>query len=171
MTDPPPNSQNDKSPGPKAPPLVDRLERGLVTLIFVAMLATGTAQIVNRYAIPLPISRTEMLLPNMFIVLVFLSLAMTFRYRENISVTLLPDSLRGTARRVYLILMWLVAIGFLLYLAYSAIKVAQFQIRIDAVTNVGLPAALLTASVTLGCVLSIIRIVQVEILPVWRGTR
>lgn len=171
MTDPPPSNQNDESPEPQAPPLVDRLERGLVTLIFIAMLATGTAQIVNRYAIPLPISRTEMLLPNMFIVLVFLSLAMTFRYRENINVSLLPDSLRGTVRRVYLIFVWLVAIGFLLYLGYSAIKVAQFQIRIDAVTNVGLPAALLTASVTLGCVLSIIRIVQVEILPAWRGTR
>ncbi len=171
MINPPLSSQNDESPGPKSPPLVDRLERGLVTLVFIGMLVTGTAQIVNRYAIPLPISRTEMLLPNMFIVLVFLSLAMTFRYRENINVNLVVDSLSGTVRRVYVILVWLLAIGFLIYLAYSAIKVAQFQIRIDAVTNVGLPAALLTASVPLGCFLSIIRIVQVEILPAWRGTR
>ncbi len=171
MIDPPPSSQNDKTPERQAPPLVDRVERGLVTLIFVAMLVTGTAQIVNRYAIPLPISRTEMLLPNMFIVLVFLSLAMTFRYRENINVSLVPDSLSGTVRRVYLVLVWLLAIAFLIYLAYSAVKVAQFQLRIDAVTNVGFPAALLTASVPLGCFLSIIRIVQVEILPAWRGTR
>lgn len=171
MTAPPPSSQIDQSPGPKAPPLLDRLERGVVTLIFAAMLVTGTAQIINRYAIPLSISRTEMLLPNMFIALVFLSLAMTFRYRENINVSLLPDSLSGPIRRAYLILVWLVTIGFLIYLAYSAIRVAQFQLRIDAVTNVGLPAALLTASVPLGCLLSIVRIVQVEILPAWRGAR
>jgi TRAP-type C4-dicarboxylate transport system permease small subunit len=171
MIDPPRGGQNDETSERQAPPLVDRLERGVVTLIFAAMLMIGTAQIVNRYAIPLPISRTEMLMPNMFIVLVFLSLAMTFRYRENINVSVLPDSLRGTVRRVYLVLIWLITSGLLLYLAYSAIKVAQFQIRIDAVTNVGLPAAWLTWSVTLGCVLSVVRIVQIEILPVWRGTR
>lgn len=147
---------------------VARLERALITVMFFAMIVIGMLQIISRYAISLPISRTEMLLPNIFIVLVFLSLAMTFRLRENIAVTLLPDSLTGRARQVYVTAVWLVSIAFLAYLAVSAIDVLLFQLRIDAVTNVGLPAALITAAVPIGCALSIVRIVQVEILPLWR---
>lgn len=150
------------------PGLLARIERALITILFTALIVIGLLQIISRYAVSLPISRTEMLLPNIFVVMVFLTLAATFRERENIAVTLLPDALTGRTRRIYLTSLWVVAIAFLVYLAISAIEVVRFQMSIGAVTNVGVPAALTTATVPLGCVVSIFRIAHMEILPLWR---
>lgn len=150
--------------------LIARIERAMITILFAALIVIGLVQIISRHLIALPISRTEMLLPNIFVVMAFLTLAATFRYRENIAVTLLPEALSGRARQLYLTGLWAIAIGFLGYLAVSAVEVVRFQLSIDAVTNVGLPAALITAAVPVGCLFSILRIVQTEILPLWRAS-
>ena len=144
------------------------LERVVLVALFAVMLVIGSLQVINRYALSLPIWNTELLLPHLFIVLTFLGVAVGFRQRAHISVDLLPSSLPGAARRICLIVIWLIVCTFLAGLIYSSVNVILFQIEIDAVTNMNYPAAIVTASVPLGCALGIVNIVRFELLPLMK---
>lgn len=141
------------------------LERAVLVGLFAAMLVIGSLQVINRYALNLPIWNTELLLPHLFIVMTFLGVAVAFRKRAHIAVDLFPSSLPGAARRYVLIVIWLIVCTFLAGLIYSSLKVILFQIEINAVTNMNYPAAIITASVPLGCGLGILNIMRFELLP------
>jgi TRAP-type C4-dicarboxylate transport system permease small subunit len=146
-----------------------RVERFVIVALFCGMTALGTLQVVSRYILRTPISNLEQLLPNLFVCLSFVGLSATFRVRGNIAVTFITDSMPAGPRRIYEIGLWLTTMGFMAGVAYSAVIVFLFQIQIGARTSMGYPAAFLTATVPIGCVLSILRIVQVELLPLLRS--
>jgi TRAP-type C4-dicarboxylate transport system permease small subunit len=144
-------------------------ERAVIVALFIGMTVLGAVQVVSRHLLVSRISSLEQLLPNLFVVLCFLGLSAAFRTRGNIAVTFLTDALPAGVRRRYEVGMWLVTIGFMAVVAWSGVSVVLFQIQIGAPTSLGYPAALLTATVPVGCVLSIVRIVQIELRPLLRG--
>lgn len=156
-------------PGESAPDtsghLLARLERIVIVALFSAMLVIGSLQVINRYALNLPIWNTELLLPHLFIVMTFLGVAVAFRHRAHIAVDLLPSSLPRAVRRHYLIGLWCIVCLFLVGIIYSSISVILFQIEINAVTNMNYPAAIVTATVPVSCVLSILNIIRFELVP------
>lgn len=145
------------------------LERIVLVTLFTVMLVIGSLQVINRYGLSLPIWNTELLLPHLFIAMTFLGVAVAFRHRAHIAVDLLPSALPGPARRILLIVIWFIVCTFLAGLIYSSVNVILFQIEIDAVTNMNYPAAIVTASVPLGCALGILNIVRVELLPLMKA--
>lgn len=145
--------------------MLQRLERLVLVGLFVAMLIIGCLQIINRYALNLPIWNTELLLPHLFVVMTFLGLATAFRYHAHIVVDILPTSLPEKLQCSFLIIVWMICCVFLGVLIYAAISVTLFQLEINAVTNMKYPAAILTVVVPVGCFLSIVNIVRFEILP------
>lgn len=149
--------------------LLARLELIVLVAIFAVMLVIGSLQVINRYALNLPIWNTELLLPHLFIALTFLGMAAGFRQRAHIAVDLLPLSVPAAARRFLVIGIWLLVCTFLAVLIYSSVNVILFQIEIDAVTNMNYPAAIVTATVPLGCALGIVHIVRYELLPLMKA--
>jgi TRAP-type C4-dicarboxylate transport system permease small subunit len=149
--------------------LLARCERFVIVVLFCGMTVLGALQVATRYLLAAPISNLEQLLPHLFVCMSFLGLGAAFRTRGNIAVTILTDAMTPGARRVYEIGLWLTTIGFMAAIAWSAGIVLLFQLQIGARTNMGYPAALLTATVPIGCALSILRIVQVELAPLVRG--
>jgi len=144
-------------------------ERLVIVALFLGMTVLGALQVVSRHLMRTSISNLEQLLPNLFVCLSFLGLSAAFRARGNIAVTFLVDVLPAGPRRIYEIGLWLITIAFMAVVAYSAMVVLLFQLEIGARTSMGYPAALLTATVPIGCVLSIFRIIQIELLPLVRG--
>ena len=164
------SSANGDQGGQKAPVTSEKgvlagLERVLIVSLFAVMLVIGSLQVINRYALNLPIWNTELLLPHLFIVMTFLGTAVAFRQHAHIAVDLFPSSLPAAARRCVQIVIWLIVCTFLAGLVYSSVMVMLFQIEINAVTNMNYPAAIVTASVPLGCGLGILNIVRFELLP------
>jgi TRAP-type C4-dicarboxylate transport system permease small subunit len=161
-------------PTPHAPPPVarDRLavvERIVIVGLFLAMTIVGIVQIVNRHGLQLPVWNLEQLLPHMFIAITFIGLPMVYRHRAYLAVEVVPDALPARVRRAYRLVLWLITAAFLGALVWTSIDVLQFQLEINAVTNMGYPAAILTATVPLGAALALWRLWKIEILPLLRG--
>jgi TRAP-type transport system small permease protein len=151
--------------------ILARLERGLIVGLFAALTLLGVIQVVNRYLIRLPVWNIEQFLPHIFIVITYLGLGLGFRTKSHLAVSLIPEALPAGVRRVYELVLWLITLSFLAGLAWLAAGVVGFQLRVGARTNMGYPAAWLTATVVIGCCLGILRIVQVEIWPRLRRER
>lgn len=145
-----------------------RAERFLIVALFGGMTLLGALQVVSRYVMTTRISNLEQLLPNLFVCLSFVGLSAAFRARGNMAVTFVTDAMPAGPRRYYEIGIWLTTIAFMVGVAYAAMIVVVFQVQIGARMNMGYPAAFLTATVPIGCALSIVRIVQVELMPLLR---
>lgn len=90
--------------------LLHRLVEAFVVLLFVAMLAIGFVQIVNRYFVGVSISWSEEFQRFAHIWLVFLAVGIGYRRGAHIGLDLLQNALRpGLARA----LVFLVDIGWL----------------------------------------------------------
>ncbi len=144
-------------------------EKWTVVTLFATLMILGCFQIANRHFFRLPIWNLEQLMPQLLMAMIFLGLSLSYQRRAHLAVELLPQSIPEPTRRWYLIGVWVVNAGFLAAVALIAAMVMQFQIEIDAVTNMGYPAAALTGCLVTGCLLSIVRIWQREIRPLLRG--
>jgi len=145
--------------------LLARAERWVVVVLFLLLTVIGCIQILSRHVSRLPVANLEQLMPHIFMAITYLGMSLTFRHRGHLAVELLPTALGPRWERRYRIGIWLATCAFLAILTYASIDVIAFQLEIGAVTNMGYPAALLTACVPIGAMLSILRIWQVEIRP------
>lgn len=144
------------------------IERFLMVLLFAALAAVGCLQIVNRHGLNLPIWNLEQLLPQIFVAMTFLGMPVMYRHRALLAVEIVPDSLPPKARRRYRLVLWGASAGFLATMSAISLDVIAFQLEIGAITNMGYPAALLTATLPIGAVLSLLRIWQFEVRPLLR---
>jgi len=161
-----------EAPSAPRPAGKDRLavvERFVIVCLFLALAAIGCLQIVNRHGLNLPIWNLEQLLPQLFIGMVFLGLPLVYRHRAYLTVDVVPDSLPARARRLYRLGLWAATELFLAALIYTTADVVSFQLEINAVTNMGYPAAILTATLPVGAALALWRIWRGEIRPLLRG--
>ncbi|MBL8698456.1 MAG: TRAP transporter small permease subunit [Alphaproteobacteria bacterium] len=159
---------DERGSHPMPPAGHDRLaaiERLVMVALFLALTVVGCLQIVNRHGLNLPIWNLEQLLPHIFIGMTFLGMPLMYRRRALLAVEIVPDSLPGRVRRPYRLVLWLVTAAFLGMLVYTSLDVLAFQLEINAVTNMGYPAAILTITLPVGAILSLWRIWQVEIRP------
>jgi TRAP-type C4-dicarboxylate transport system permease small subunit len=67
--------------------------------------------------------------------------------------------------------LWLTTAAFLAALIWTTLDVLQFQLEINAVTTMGYPAAILTATVPIGAALALWRLWRIEIRPLLRDER
>ena len=161
---------HDANETPREPK--DRLaviERVVIVVLFLALTLIGCLQILSRHGLTLPISNLEQLLPHIFIGMTFLGVPMMYRHRALLSVEIVPENLPIWLRRPYRLLLWFVTAAFLSAIIYTSIDVLAFQIEINAVTNMGYPAAVLTVTIPLGAALGLWRIWQREIRPLIRS--
>ena len=93
---------------------------------------------------------------------------MMYRYRAHLAVEIVPESLPRRWQRGYRLALWLVTAAFLAVLIYTTADVLAFQLEINAVTNMGYPAAILTVCLPIGAALSLWRIWRIEIRPLLR---
>ena len=157
-------SQSDSPPSVTT----DRLavvERVVAVGLFLAMTIVGCVQILNRHGLNLPVSNLEQLLPHIFIGITFLGMPMMYRHRAHLAVEIVQEGLPSRWRRPYRLVLWLVTTVFLAVLIYTSIDVLAFQLEINAVTNMGYPAAILTVCLPIGAALSLWRIWRIEIRP------
>src|SRR4051794_15971446 len=145
------------------------VERWVVIVLFGLLTVLGTLQILNRHVLKLPLWNIEQLMPQLQMAMVFLGLSMSYRHRAHLAVELVPHSLPPRVRRWYLTGVWLLNAGFIATLAVIGVLLMQFQFDISAVTNMGYPASALTGCLVLGCVLSLLRIWQLELRPLLAG--
>ena len=90
---------------------------------------------------------------------------MMYRHRAHLAVEIVQEGLPSRWRRPYRLVLWLVTTVFLAVLIYTSIDVLAFQLEINAVTNMGYPAAILTVCLPIGAALSLWRIWRIEIRP------
>ncbi|MFN7194933.1 MAG: TRAP transporter small permease [bacterium] len=150
----------------------DRLaagERFVFVTSFLALTAIGCLQIVNRHGLNLPVWNLEQLMPQLFIAMMFLGLPLLYRHRADLTVDVVPDALPPRARRLYRLVLWIATSLFVGSLIYTTVDVIAFQLEINAVTNMGYPAAILTATLPVGAALALWRIWRGEIRPLLRG--
>jgi TRAP-type C4-dicarboxylate transport system permease small subunit len=161
---------------PEAPPPVvhDRLaavERAVIVGLFLAMTVVGCVQVVNRHGLQLPVWNLEQLLPHIFIAITFLGLPMVYRHRAHLAIEVVHDAVPARWRRPYRMALWLTTAAFLAALIWTTLDVLQFQLEINAVTTMGYPAAILTATVPIGAALALWRLWRIEIRPLLRDER
>ena len=158
---------DDGSP-PVATDRLATIERVVVVGLFLAMTIVGCVQILNRHGLNLPVSNLEQLLPHIFIGIIFLGMPMMYRHRAHLAVEIVPESLPRRWQCGYRLALWLVTAAFLAVLIYTTADVLAFQLEINAVTNMGYPAAILTVCLPIGAALSLWRIWRIEIRPLLR---
>ena len=156
---------HDDEPPPVATDRLAVIERVVVVGLFLAMTIVGCVQILNRHGLNLPVSNLEQLLPHIFIAITFLGMPMMYRHRAHLAVEIVPDSLPPRWQRPYRLALWLATSIFLAVLIYTTADVLSFQLEINAVTNMGYPAAILTVCLPIGAALSLWRIWRIEIRP------
>jgi TRAP-type C4-dicarboxylate transport system permease small subunit len=157
------------APRPAGKDRLAAVERFVIVAIFLALTAIGFLQIVNRHGLNLPVWNLEQLMPQLFIAMIFLGMPLVYRHRAYLTVDVLPDSLPPRARRFYRLGLWLATSLFVGSLIYTTADVVSFQLEIGAVTNMGYPAAILTATLPVGASLALWRIWRGEIRPLLRG--
>lgn len=163
-------------PEPEEPPPVARdrlavLERIVIVGLFLAMTVVGCVQVVNRHGLQLPVWNLEQLLPHIFIAITFLGLPMVYRHRAYLAIEVVQEAVPLRLRRYFRLALWLFTAAFLAALIWTSLGVLQFQIEIHAITTMGYPAAILTATVPIGAALALWRLWQIEIRPLLRGKR
>lgn len=77
---------------------LDKLLEILCTVIFMAMVALTTYQVVVRYVFSSPSSISETLTRYLFVWLILLSATYIFGKRDHICIAFLKEKLRGTPR-------------------------------------------------------------------------
>jgi TRAP-type C4-dicarboxylate transport system permease small subunit len=110
--------------------LVDGLATAAVVVLFAAMIAIGTAQIVNRFFLGLSLSWAEEAQRYAHIWLVFFTIPMVYRMGAHIGVDvvlgLAPPGIRRAAVAV-IDLLWLVMGGIIVVLSLQVMQVARMQ--------------------------------------------
>ncbi|MFO0294044.1 MAG: TRAP transporter small permease [Rhodospirillales bacterium] len=157
------------APRPDGKDRLAAVERFVIVTIFLALTAIGFLQIVNRHGLNLPVWNLEQLMPQLFIAMMFLGLPLLYRHRAYLTVDVVPDALPPRARRLYRLVLWIATSLFVGSLIYTTVDVIAFQLEINAVTNMGYPAAILTATLPVGAALALWRIWRGEIRPLLRG--
>jgi TRAP-type C4-dicarboxylate transport system permease small subunit len=138
---------------------IDALMRGVrlaCGLSFIAFCVLILVQVVNRYALGLPLFWTEEMVLLLFVWSVLLGMPAALWWRDEIVVNIiqLPASLDGKR----LLVVDLLSIVFLLALTWSGLSFMQ-RGGISLSPSLGLPRSWFYASIPLGAVLSIVALV------------
>jgi TRAP-type C4-dicarboxylate transport system permease small subunit len=109
---------------------VDKVADALVILIFMAMLASGFAQIFNRSMLNISLSWSEEFQRYCHIWLVFFTIPVAYRHGRHIGITYLFEWLGASRSRFLLMLIdvvWFLLGAAIFFYSLRLVEVAQYQ--------------------------------------------
>lgn len=117
---------------------LDKLLEVLCTVIFIAMVALTTYQVVVRYVFNSPSSISETLTRYLFVWLILLSATYIFGKRDHICIAFLKDKLTGKPRQFVEILIEIITIFFaVVILIYGGAVITQMNmLQYDSILKI-----------------------------------
>lgn len=117
---------------------LDKLLEVLCTVIFIAMVALTTYQVVVRYVFNSPSSISETLTRYLFVWLILLSATYIFGKRDHICIAFLKDKLTGKPRQFVEILIEVITIFFaVVILVYGGAVITQMNmLQYDSILKI-----------------------------------
>jgi C4-dicarboxylate transporter DctQ subunit len=97
--------------------VLEKILNVFIVFLILVMTVLMFAQVVGRFALRSGIFWAEELSRFSMITMVYLGAGVACKYREHISVTILDEFLKGTARKIYRIIISAISIAFLLIVA------------------------------------------------------
>jgi TRAP-type C4-dicarboxylate transport system permease small subunit len=145
--------------------MLSYLEYTLVVLALGTMSVLTFANVVSRYFLNSSISFTEEITVNLFVLLTFVGASIGVKRSAHLGFTLIYDSVRGFMKILMSILVALLMILFFSVVLYYGIDLVMSQIARNRMTPaLGWPQWIFTLMMPIGCLLCIIRTIEVTIL-------
>lgn len=135
-------------------------EMGGAALLFI-MAAIAFANVLTRYVINYSISFTEELTVYFFVWMTFLGLALAFRRGTQVRVTFFASKFSKPVRKALVIAAAIACVTFFAAMGYYGVLQVMDEIEMGAMTeSMSLPVWWFSASIPVGSLLIVIRIIQ-----------
>jgi TRAP-type C4-dicarboxylate transport system permease small subunit len=137
---------------------------GIMVALLMLMTLLMFAQVAGRYLFHNGIFWAEEMARFAMVAMVFLGAGMACKYKDHIRVTILDEFLKGTARKIYRIIIALISIGFLSVLAFYGFFVLPI-VSTQISANMQLPMHLIYMVIPIGAIIMILYL-AVEIIDI-----
>ncbi|MCF7936757.1 MAG: TRAP transporter small permease [Synergistales bacterium] len=145
--------------------LIDYLEELLVVTSLLVMVIVNFGNVISRYLIHASWSFSEEIMVILFVYNSFLGASIAYKRGAHLGFTALTDLLPVSLRRKVVVLIGMLTVALMAVLSKAGYEMVQSQMMFNQRTPaLGLPEWLAGASVPLGALLIILRVIQSTII-------
>ena len=151
----------------KAFKIFDKVVKGLLAALIIAMTCVELAQIVFRFILRSPLAWSEESVRYMFIYATFLSIGIGIDRGAHANLDLFMRRFKGRAGMIYQTVLWVLAIVFFVILIANGIPLALAN-RTQLTPAMRMPFMYVILGVPIGSAIAIIYLIK-NILVMWLG--
>lgn len=141
--------------------LYNHLEEYLLILLLVVAVILGLIQVIMRYVFNNSLTWSEELSRVLFIWMSWLGISYGQKKQEHIKITILTDRLKGTPKKVVMLLADLLTVAILVVFMVEGVVVSGKVMSIGSFTPaLRIPKWLIYSSVPVSCVLMAVRVIK-----------
>ena len=141
--------------------LYNHLEEYVLVILLAITVFLGLAQVIMRYVFNDSLTWSEELSRVLFIWMSWLGISYGHKKNEHIKITMLVDRLKGTTRKVVLVIANIITIAILVIFSVEGVVVVKQVMAIGTFTPaLHIPKWLVYSSVPVSCALMAIRVIK-----------
>ena len=114
--------------------ILNKIEEGICILCLIAMTTLVFANVFSRYVLPLPLSFSEEITTNLFVLLSMMGTAIAARRRAHLGLSILTDAVNPKLRRALLVFGFGLATVFSFAVFFYGIKMVRNEYILGQVT-------------------------------------